>query len=98
MLTRDDLIDLIVSQLTPLKAGNSAPAPSTPGDRRTADMGKQKAGKTSDGPAGRIFVSEYEIKKLLKPGAKEIRLPAGAIVSPLAADWLTLQGVRIVRP
>lgn len=90
MLTRDDLIDLIVSQLKPVKAEIPAPAPSTPVDR-------PKAGKGSDGPAGRIFVSEYEIKKMLKPGAKELQLPARAIVSPLAADWLTLQGVRIVR-
>ena len=98
MLTRDDLIDLIVSQIKPVKAGNPAPAPSMSAGRWTAGMGKQKAGKASDGPVGRIFMSEYEIKKMLKPGAKELQLPAGAIVSPLAADWLTLQGVRIVHP
>ena len=76
MLTRDDLIDLIVAGLA--KAGPAAAAPA-----RAA--------------AGRLFLSEYEIKKRLTPGSKRLTLPRNAIISPLASDWLTLQGIEIAR-
>ncbi len=86
MLTRDDLIDLIVSQIKL----RPAPPPSSAGSPRPRPKGPE-------GPAGRIFLSEHDIKKALKDGSKELRVPAKAIVSPLASDWLTLRGVRIVR-
>ena len=44
---------------------------------------------------GRKFFSEYEIKKMIKDNV--LKVPASAIVSPLAQDWLALKGVKIVR-
>lgn len=48
-------------------------------------------------PARKIFLSEYEIKQMLKDGKKELRLPASAILSPLALEWLAEKGIKIVR-
>lgn len=75
MLTRDDLLDILVAGLS--KDGPAAVSP--------------------HGPQGRRFLSEYEIKKQLTPGGKRLTIPMHSIVSPLALDWLTLQGIEISR-
>ncbi len=73
-------------------------APDTWGARGAAPGG------SADSPAppflqnampGRRFLSEYEIKRMLTPGSKVLTIPRGAILSPLAKDWLVLQGVRV---
>lgn len=46
---------------------------------------------------GRVFLSEYHVRKALTPGSRDLTIPKDAIVSPLALEWLALQGVRIVR-
>lgn len=79
MLTRDDLIDLLVAGLA--KAGPAAPA--SPAGPKAAP--------------GRLFLSEYEIKKRLTPNGKRLTIPRHSILSPLAVDWLTLKGIEIVR-
>jgi hypothetical protein len=48
-------------------------------------------------PRGRLFLSEYDVKKRLTPGAQHLTIPEGAIISPLALDWLVLQGIKVVR-
>ncbi|OGS40720.1 MAG: hypothetical protein A2506_02505 [Elusimicrobia bacterium RIFOXYD12_FULL_66_9] len=74
MLTRDDLVDIIV-------AGLSKDGP---------------AAVSAKGPKGRRFLSEHDIKKRLTAGGKRLTIPMNSIVSPLALDWLTLQGIEIV--
>jgi len=74
VLTRDDLLDILVAGLS--KDGPATVAP--------------------QGPKGRRFLSEYEIKKQLTPGGKRLTIPMNSIISPLALDWLTLQGIEIV--
>lgn len=49
------------------------------------------------GPRGRLFLSEREIKKRLTPGAQHLTIPEGAIISPLALDWLALEGIQVIR-
>ncbi|MBI5631420.1 MAG: hypothetical protein HY921_11115 [Elusimicrobia bacterium] len=51
---------------------------------------------SAGGPRGRLFLSEHEIKKRLTPAGTELKIPRGAIISPLAQDWLVLKGVKIV--
>jgi len=53
---------------------------------------KQAAPKS----AVRRFFSEYEIKKMIGRG-NILKVPANAILSPLAQEWLTLSGVRVER-
>jgi hypothetical protein len=77
MLTRDDLIDVIVSGL----------GPKAPAAKRVR----------SEGPKGRLFLAEHDIKKRLTADGRRLTLPRDAIVSPLASDWLTLKGIEIVR-
>lgn len=79
MLTRDDLIDIIVAGLAKVKPAAVARAWSP------------------KGPAGRPFLSEYDIKKRLTPGGVRLTIPENAILSPLVTDWLTLRGIEVVR-
>jgi hypothetical protein len=90
MLTRDDLIDLLVAGLA--KAGPAA-AVSAPG-KPASPPSKSLA---SRGPNGRLFLSEYEIKKRLTASGNRLTIPKNSILSPLALDWLTLRGIEIVR-
>lgn len=89
MFTQADLIDLIVSQLGALEKPQARPADVPPS--------KEKAKERESLPKGRIFLSEYEIKRQLTSSPGRLTIPRDAIVSPLAVDWLQLQGVTIVR-
>ena len=91
MLTRDDLIDLLVAGLAKAGPAAAAPAPAgKPGARAANSI-------PPPGPDGRPFLSEYDIKKRLTAGGNRLTIPKRSIVSPLALDWLTLQGIEIVR-
>lgn len=58
--------------------------------------GRASGGEKPQGPPGRVFVSDWELRRMRKPGDKIIRLPKGAIVSPLARDWIDYEGIRII--
>lgn len=45
---------------------------------------------------GRVFLSEYDLKKAVDWGKKELRVPSGAILSPLALDWIIFKKIRVV--
>lgn len=45
----------------------------------------------------RVFITDWEMKRLVKPGQKSVKVPAGAIVSPLSLDWLDYNGVEVIR-
>lgn len=81
MFTRNDLVDVILRHLAAVE-----PVPPD----------KERPRHPPMLPKGRIFLSEYELKKRLTPQAQQLKIPRGAIVSPLAADWLVLKGVRII--
>ena len=86
MLTKDDLIDIIMERLgrervSPPRAAAPAPA------RRRLD-GEVR---------GREFLSEYDIRKRLTGNSQELRISKEAIISPLAEDWLTLRRIKIIR-
>lgn len=57
-----------------------------------APLAKRKAG-----PEKRVFISDWELRRLYKPGAKSVQVPAGSIVSPLSLDWLDYNGITVVR-
>lgn len=48
-------------------------------------------------PAKKVFVSDWELKRLYKPGARSVTVPANAIISPLSLDWLEYNGVEVLR-
>lgn len=48
------------------------------------------------GKARRVFLSEREVRALLQPGSRRLLVPPGAIVSPLAQEWLALQGIDVL--
>ncbi|MCX5797849.1 MAG: hypothetical protein NTY77_20355 [Elusimicrobia bacterium] len=90
MLTRDDLIDIILERLgtdVGPRAPKVAAAPVCPPARSRLD----------DEMRGRKFLSEYEIKKQLTGNSQELRIPRDSILSPLAVDWLALGRIKIIR-
>lgn len=56
-----------------------------PAVRKVPELGKK------------IFLSDRELRRLRRPGAKSITVPAGAILSPLAMDWIEFDGIQVVR-
>ncbi len=119
MLTRNDLIDIIVQGFgalskgsppathLPMPAGTAplpggpppAPAAPPPQGSPPAQGDAQSAAQaaSNDGPRGRVFLSEYDIKKRLTPQSDELEIPKDAILSPLAVDWIILRGIRVIR-
>jgi len=84
MFKRDDLIAAIMERLAPGRAQGAG------------QPGRGQGRLVPAAPAGRRFLSEYEVRRRLTADARELRIPKGAIVSPLALEWLSLKGIRIV--
>ena len=57
--------------------------------------GRVSDGKKPEGPPRRVFVSDWELRRLRRPGENTLRLPRGTIVSPLAQDWIDFEGIKI---
>ena len=54
------------------------------------------AGKTPE-LKKRTFISDWELRRLYKPGSKSVAVPVNAIISPLSMDWLGYNGVELIR-
>lgn len=53
--------------------------------------------KKSQGLKKRVFISDWELRRLYKPGDRSVQVPAGSIISPLSLDWLDYNGITVVR-
>lgn len=62
---------------------------------KSGEAPARAAGKAP--PAKKIFLSDWELRRMMKPGQKKLVVPRNAIVSPLAMDWLDYNGVEITR-
>lgn len=83
MHTREDLIDWVLEYLRA-----SRPQAAPPPGAASANAGPRAAGRT--------FLSEHDVRRRLTGDARELRIPKGSIVSPLAVDWLALRGIRVI--
>ncbi|MDD5629138.1 MAG: hypothetical protein PHU21_08735 [Elusimicrobia bacterium] len=93
MLTRDDIIDIILERLSREPRASAA---GRPGGSARARPPADRCGLGEE-IRGRRFLSEYDIKKQLTVNSQELRIPRDAILSPLAVDWLALGRVKIIR-
>lgn len=84
-----DITDAFLRALAPVRGEAPRAAPPPPAAAPQAPFAPPRK--------GRVFLSEYHIRKALTPGSRDLTIPKDAIVSPLALEWLALQGVRIVR-
>ena len=84
MLNRDDLVDIVLERLSLGASSVPMPPPAA-------------VGRLSRQSKGRLFLSEYDIKKKLAYNPQRLTIPQDAILSPLAMDWLALRRVTIVR-
>lgn len=96
-----DITDAFLRALGSARAPASSSGAPAPAPRTFAPPARLEAA-SSPWPAapsgkGRVFLSEYHVRKALTPGSRDLTIPKDAIVSPLALEWLALQGVRIVR-
>lgn len=62
-----------------------------------ADRGFSAPPGKKPAPVKKVFLSDWELRRLYKPGARSVEVPANAILSPLSLDWLDYNGVRVVR-
>ena len=104
MVTDDDIVELVIDTLkgdswkevvaakTPAANAHHAPLP------KRGFFAREKYIKSSATlPKGRRFITEYEVKQMLRGGAVEITVPCNAIISPLAQEVLSEKGIRVVR-
>ena len=91
MLTKGDIADVIAEYLST----GAAPCDT----RSAAASGKRvcRAARASAPLPKRVFISDWEMKRLAKPGQRSVKVPVNAIISPLSADWLDYNGIEIVR-
>lgn len=100
MVSADDIVDIVLQALK-----EEPPAPRN--FRKILELEPKKQGKWggfSRGdynrpytslPAKKIFLSDYDIRKLFKPGDTVLKVPRAAIISPLAQEWLESRKIRI---
>ena len=105
MFTTDDLIDALMVHLGGRfgSGGVCGRASASPGEGPRGPSAASSALPKRAGllreemlPAGRRFVCDYELRKMLEPGSREVTVERGSIVSPLALEWLELEGIRVV--
>ncbi|MBI5624551.1 MAG: hypothetical protein HY924_12300 [Elusimicrobia bacterium] len=105
MLTRDDLVDIILESLASgsqvLGGSSSSFLGGGLASRSQAPHGLPPAPPSGARPhptgAARLFLSEYDVKRRLTPHSQQLKIPKDAILSPLALDWLVLRGICIVK-
>jgi len=85
MLTKGDISDVISAYLARASDGAGAEPRGRIPSRASKPLPK------------RVFINDWEMKRMVKPGQKSVSIPASAIVSPLSLDWLDYDGVKVVR-
>jgi hypothetical protein len=96
MLTRDDLLDIIMERLPMPMACNAFPDARQDGGTAVPPTATRR-NRLDEEIRGRKFLSEYDIRKQLTVNSQELRIHKDSIISPLATDWLTLRRIKIIR-
>lgn len=65
-----------------LSPGAGAAAPVT---KKVRELGKK------------VFLSDWELRRIYQAGSRTVKVPSNAIVSPLSLDWLDYNGVTVIR-
>ena len=98
-MLQEDVVDVLWEALKKYRVqsdGKTEAAPATGRQGKRGDiLGKPYNQPYTSLSAGRIFLSEREIKLMIQ-GQKTLKLPSKAIVSPLAQEWLALKRIPIV--
>ena len=84
MLTKGDIADVITAYLARGSTGAGADPRGRIPSRASKPLPK------------RVFITDWEMRRLVKPGQKSVKVPAGAIISPLSIDWLNYDGIEVL--
>ena len=47
--------------------------------------------------AKKVFLSDWEMRRIYRPGSRTVQVPVNAILSPLSLDLLDYNGIKITR-
>jgi hypothetical protein len=55
------------------------------------------AGKKVPELKRKLFLSDWELRRIYVPGARSVKVPANAIISPLSLDWLDFNAIEVIK-
>ena len=86
MFTKSDIADVVSAYLLrgSARADDAVTSCRRPGAAASKPLPK------------RVFITDWEMRRLVKPGQKSVKVPAGAIISPLSIDWLNYDGIEVL--
>ncbi|MEW6040705.1 MAG: hypothetical protein AB1633_04215 [Elusimicrobiota bacterium] len=103
MIGEEDIIEIVADTIKEESWKNKVSAVSQPvlkkqeGPKRGFFAKEKYIQSRTSLPKGRQFISEYEIKQMIKDGTSEITVPANAIISPLAQEIIAEKGIKVKR-
>jgi hypothetical protein len=101
-MDKNDIVDVMAAVLSaprgrssenPASARPSAAAPSRTHKSGVYASGYLRPFTTLEG--GRTFISEYDVKTMMRSNPREITVPRNAIISPLAEELIQEKNVKI---
>ena len=45
----------------------------------------------------KVFISDWQLRRLYVKGSRIVKVPSNAILSPLSIDWLDYEGIKVIR-
>lgn len=104
MLVRSDIVDIFLKAMNGLSfaSGEGLRLPDNSRDGRLprnpseADAEAPRAGNSGKKASRKIFISDWELRRLHKPAEKSVHVPQCAIISPLSMDWLEYEGIEVI--
>ena len=73
-----------VEDIVMMHLSRREPAGAAPVSRKVPELKKK------------VFLSDWEIRRMFRPGQRSITVPLNAIISPLSRDWLDYNSIEII--
>ena len=99
MLVRSDIVDIFLKAINglPFASGEGPVTGRAPKQLGTIhDIDDTRHRNSGEKASRRIFISDWELRRLHKPAEKSVHVPQCAIISPLSRDWLEYEGIEVI--
>lgn len=98
-MDKDDIVDIIAqtvkNRILPSKPNTMSISESQEKTYKSGFFTKQRYLEPYKSKNGRPFISEYDLKQMLKKDPTQITIPKDAIISPLAYDIIQEKSIKI---